>query len=60
MPEEIKEDVKFELTDLEKVNVGDPFTASIHVHNTSSEVRYTIFFMLSASVLRPSRVRSIA
>ncbi|CAD7077040.1 unnamed protein product [Hermetia illucens] len=47
MPEEIKEDVKFQLTDLEKVNVGDPFTASIHVHNTSSEIR-NIEIVLSA------------
>lgn len=42
-----KEDVVFDLVDLMRVNIGDPFTVTVNIENKSNEVR-TIKAILSA------------
>ncbi|XP_066591017.1 hemocyte protein-glutamine gamma-glutamyltransferase-like [Prorops nasuta] len=47
MPAPGKEDVEFDLVDLERVNIGEPFSVTVNITNKSSEPR-TIQAILSA------------
>ena len=47
LPDPEKEDVVFNLLDLLRVNIGDPFTVTVYIENKSSEIR-TIKAILSA------------
>ncbi|CAK9825429.1 Hemocyte protein-glutamine gamma-glutamyltransferase [Anthophora retusa] len=47
MPSGAKEDVEFDLVDLERVNIGQPFAVIVHIKNKSDEKR-TIQTILSA------------
>lgn len=47
LPSPGKEDVEFNLTELERVNIGEPFAVTVNIKNKSSE-RRTIQAILSA------------
>lgn len=47
LPEPNKEDVQFDLVDLERVNIGEPFAVTVNIKNKSNKPR-TIQAILSA------------
>jgi len=47
LPSPGKEDVEFDLVELERVNIGEPFAVTVNIKNKSDEMR-TIQAILSA------------
>ncbi|XP_012257376.2 hemocyte protein-glutamine gamma-glutamyltransferase-like [Athalia rosae] len=50
IPDQAKEDVEFELVDLDRVNVGEPFTITLYVKNKSKSPRNIRVLLTASSV----------